>query len=90
MYGGTYREIGVQIKLVVMLRNIIYSRLATSVFTYVLQDKKQGGSLYLHLRHQSKKYRKRYGSSKKNSSIKKRIFIDDRTKIVDSKARIGD
>lgn len=60
------------------------------IYQYVLQDKKQGGDLYLHLRHQSKKYRKRYGSPKKNSPIKNRIFIDERPKIVDSKTRIGD
>ncbi|MCC5014859.1 MULTISPECIES: IS30 family transposase [unclassified Legionella] len=60
------------------------------IYQYVLQDKKQGGKLYLHLRHQSKKYRKRYGSPKRNSPIKNRIFIDDRPKIVDSKTRVGD
>lgn len=60
------------------------------IYQYILQNKKQGGTLYLRLRHQSKKYRKRYGSPKRNSPIKNRIFIDERPKIVDSKTRIGD
>lgn len=60
------------------------------IYQFILKDKKKGGKLYLHLRHQHKKYRKRYGSPKRNFSIKNRVFIDDRPKIVDEKARIGD
>lgn len=42
------------------------------------------------MRHQNKKYRKRYGSPKRTGSIKNRRFIDERPKIVDEKTRLGD
>src|SRR5690606_16521279 len=45
---------------------------------------------YKHLRHQQKKFRKRYGSQKSSGPIKNRRFIDDRPAIVDRKERIGD
>jgi IS30 family transposase len=48
-----------------------------------LKDKNNGGKLYLNLRHQNKKYRKRYGSPKRTGPIKNRRFIDERPKIVD-------
>ena len=51
---------------------------------------KHGGNLFKHLRHQQKKYRKRYGSPKRQGPIKNRHFIDERPKIVDEKARMGD
>jgi IS30 family transposase len=60
------------------------------IYQFVLKDKEQGGKLYLHLRHQNKKYRKRYGSPKRQSPIKNRRFIDERPVIVDEKKRIGD
>jgi IS30 family transposase len=44
----------------------------------------------LNLRHQNKKYRKRYGSPKRQGPIKNRRFIDDWPIIVDEKKRIGD
>ncbi|GMT50313.1 MAG: hypothetical protein IEMM0008_1852 [bacterium] len=34
-----------------------------TVYQYILSDKRSGGSLYTHLRHQNKTYRKRYGSA---------------------------
>jgi IS30 family transposase len=33
-----------------------------TIYRFILIDKKQGGNLYLSLRHRHKKYRKRYGS----------------------------
>lgn len=60
------------------------------IYQLILKDKHQGGSLFKHLRHQQKKYRKRYGSPKRQGPIKNRRFIDERPKIVDEKARIGD
>jgi transposase, IS30 family len=60
------------------------------IYQFLLDDKKQGGSLYLHLRHQNKKYRKRYGSPKRQGPIKDRVSIDDRPDVVDQKERIGD
>lgn len=60
------------------------------IYQFILKDKEKGGKLYLNLRHQNKKYRKRYGSPKRTGPIKNRRFIDERPKIVDEKNRIGD
>lgn len=60
------------------------------IYQYILEDKKEGGKLYKHLRHQRKKYRKRYGSPKRQGPIKNRVSIDKRPKIVDDKLRVGD
>ena len=60
------------------------------IYQFILEDKDSGGELYKHLRHQHKKYRKRYGSPKRQGSIKNRTMIDDRPEIVDKKSRIGD
>jgi len=60
------------------------------IYQFILKDKEKGGKLFLNLRHQSKRYRKRYGSPKRIGPIKNRKFIDDRPKIVDDKKRVGD
>ena len=60
------------------------------IYQFILKDKQKGGKLYLNLRHQNKKYRKRYGSPKRTGPIKNRRFIDERPKIVDEKIRLGD
>lgn len=60
------------------------------IYQFILKDKQNRGTLYLHLRHQNKRYRKRYGSPKRTGPIKNRRFIDDRPAIVDSKERVGD
>lgn len=60
------------------------------IYQFILDDKNEGGTLYKHLRHQNKKYRKRYGSPERQSPIKNRTMIDERPKIVDDKSRIGD
>lgn len=60
------------------------------IYQFILKDKKNGGELYLNLRHQNKKYRKRYGSHHRREPIKNRKFIDDRPRIVDTKERVGD
>lgn len=70
--------------------NKLFSLSHEWIYRFILKDKEKGGRLYLHLRHQHKKYRKRYGSPARNSPIKNRIFIDERPKIVDEKSRIGD
>jgi len=46
------------------------------IYQFILKDKKNSGKLYLNLRHQNKKYRKRYGSNQKRGPIKNRIFIE--------------
>lgn len=60
------------------------------IYRFILANKQSGGNLHKHLRHQHKKYRKRYGSPKRIGSIKNRRFIDDRPIVVDQKSRIGD
>jgi transposase, IS30 family len=60
------------------------------IYQFILKDKVKGGKLYLNLRHQNKRYRKRYGSPKRTGPIKNRRFIDERPSIVDEKKRIGD
>lgn len=60
------------------------------IYQFILADKKSGGSLYTHLRHSSKKRKKRYGSHNRRGQIKNRVSIDDRPKIVDKKERLGD
>ncbi len=60
------------------------------IYQFILEDKTNGGELYTHLRHQNKKYRKRYGSPKRQGPIRNRRFIDERPSVVDKKQRIGD
>jgi IS30 family transposase len=40
----------------------IFSISHERIYQYILEDKRNGGKLYNHLRHKNKKYRKRYGS----------------------------
>ena len=61
-----------------------------TIYQYVLKDKANGGDLYKHLRHCSKKRRKRYGSHDKRGQIPNRVSIDKRPEVVDLKERIGD
>jgi IS30 family transposase len=61
-----------------------------TIYQYVLTDKANGGDLYKHLRHASKKRKKRYGSNDRRGQIPDRISIDERPEIVDLKERIGD
>lgn len=60
------------------------------IYQFIWQDKRQGGTLYQHLRHGSKKYRKRYGVNDKRGSIPDRVSIEERPEIVNNKSRIGD
>lgn len=59
------------------------------IYQFILDDKKNGGELYKHLRHKNVKYRKRF-SGRQRSKIRNRRMIDERPKIVDEKSRIGD
>lgn len=60
------------------------------IYQFILKDKENGGKLFLNLRHQNKRYRKRYGSPKRTGPIRNRRFIDERPKIVDERKRMGD
>ncbi|MCP3672917.1 MAG: IS30 family transposase [Gammaproteobacteria bacterium] len=63
-----------------------------TVYQYILRDKISGGSLYTHLRHQNKTYRKRYGSSNNRSKngIPDRVDIDERPIDANNRERFGD
>jgi IS30 family transposase len=61
-----------------------------TIYQYVLVDKRKGGLLYKHLRHQAKTYRKRYGSAHNRSGIPNRTDIDKRPAEVNNRERLGD
>ena len=62
-----------------------------TIYRYILEDKQQGGELYLHLRHQCKPYRKRYGATTNSSrGIPNRVDIDERPEAVNNREHIGD
>jgi len=61
-----------------------------SIYLHVWADKQSGGDLYTHLRRQGRKYDKRRHGKSTRGQIKRRVSIDDRPKVVDDKARIGD
>lgn len=71
-------------------RHNLFSISHETIYQFILLDKQKGGDLYKHLRHQHKKYRKRYGSAKRSGPIKNRRFIDERPAIVNEKKRLGD
>ena len=61
-----------------------------TIYQYILTDKKAGGELYKHLRHQNKTYRKRYGSAHNRSGIPNRVDIEERPEEANNRERIGD
>lgn len=60
------------------------------IYQHIWSDKKQGGTLYKHLRTRGKRYRKRGASKDKRGIIRGRIDIDQRPAIVAEKSRFGD
>ena len=58
------------------------------IYQHVWKDKKDGGTLYLHLRHSGKKYNKRKGKNSGRGLIPNRVDIDQRPSIVAAKSRI--
>ena len=58
----------------------------TSAMNGSTNDKKDGGSLWEHLRCR----KKRYGSYEKRGQIPNRTFIDERPKIAADRNRLGD
>jgi len=61
-----------------------------TIYQYILNDKRAGGVLYKHLRHQNKTYRKRYGSAHNRTGIPNRVDIDQRPEAANERSRIGD
>ena len=61
-----------------------------TIYRYLQKDRSEGGTLYTHLRHKSRKYRRRYGSTDRRGQIRNRVSIDERPAVVDQRSRIGD
>lgn len=64
-----------------------------AIYNQIWRDYRQGGTLYTHLRHASKPYRKRYGKPDGRTKAVKRAAkpsIDDRPQVVAQKTRFGD
>jgi IS30 family transposase len=61
-----------------------------TIYQYILADKQAGGTLYKHLRHQNKTYRKRYGSAHNRTGIPNRVDIEHRPQEANERQRVGD
>jgi len=61
-----------------------------TIYRYVWEDKRAGGTLYTHLRHGLKKRRKRQGSKDLRGKIHNRVDIDQRPAVVETRKRLGD
>lgn len=61
-----------------------------TIYRYILTEKKNGGELYKHLRHQNKTYRKRYGNAHNHNGIRDRVDIDERSEAANNRERVGD
>ncbi|TAE21792.1 MAG: IS30 family transposase [Candidatus Kapaibacterium sp.] len=59
------------------------------IYEHVLADKRAGGTLYTHLRHAPKKYRKRYGSTEKRGQIPNKVSIEHRPPEVATRKEMG-
>ncbi len=62
-----------------------------TIYQHILKDKRSGGHLYTHLRHQNKTYRKRYGSAHNRShhGIPNRVDIDERPEEANNREQVG-
>lgn len=61
-----------------------------AIYQHIWKDKRTGGTLHKHLRHNGKKYNKRSSGKAGRGSIPNRVDIDERPPVVEEKARIGD
>lgn len=61
-----------------------------TIYQFIINNQKEGGTLYKHLRLGRKKRRKRIKGEDRRGQIPNRISIDERPAIVDRKERIGD
>jgi IS30 family transposase len=61
-----------------------------TIYLYVWKDKKDGGTLYEHLRNQGKRYRKRGAVKDRRGMIPNRTPMTERPNIVEKRERLGD
>jgi IS30 family transposase len=59
------------------------------IYQHILQDKRDGGTLYRHLRCQ-KQRKKRYGTYERRGQIPNKVSIEERPAIVERRTRLGD
>jgi len=60
------------------------------IYLHIWEDKRNGGTLWRHLRHNGKKYNKRKGKNSGRGLIPGRVDIVERPAIAAEKSRIGD
>lgn len=61
-----------------------------TLYKWIWKDKRCGGSVYLHLRHRGRKYRKRGATNNSRRHIPNAIDISERPIVVDERSRFGD
>ena len=61
-----------------------------TLYQWIWEDKKAGGSLHTNLRHRGRRHHKRGLSRKRRGVIPNRVDISERPKIVDRRSRFGD
>lgn len=61
-----------------------------TIYQYIWENKRKGGSLYKELRRRGKKYNKRSSSKAGRGCIPNRVDIEKRPAIVETKLRLGD
>ena len=61
-----------------------------TAYPFIADYKRNGGTLYKHLRHQNKTYRKRYGAAHNRTGIPNRVGIEERPTVVNNRERVGD
>lgn len=61
-----------------------------AIYQHIWKDKRTGGTLHKHLRHNGKKYNKRSSGTAGRGCIPNRVDIDERPPVVEDKLRIGD
>ena len=61
-----------------------------TIYKFIWQDKRSGGTLYKELRHHGKKYNRRGKSMAGRGCIPNRVDIEERPTIVEEKIRVGD
>ena len=61
-----------------------------TIYRHVWLDKRQGGNLYLNLRHAGKQRRKRYGGADSRGRLAGKRPISERPELIDARTRVGD
>ena len=60
-----------------------------TIYRHLEKDKRQGGTLYTHLRHQRKKRRKRYGARDRRGRLAGKVMISSRPDVINRREEVG-